>query len=164
MGSVILLNVLASINEKEPKEVVFISCVGSREGRGELRITNYELRTTNSCSERAGNEYCSRVCCMYIAKQAHLVKEHIPDANVTVFYTDVRAFGKGFEEFYWRVKEEGTKYIRRELTEEIKMEKDENGKLKVKTVSEGRTIRRQILSCLQLVLFHERMSLTLRGS
>ncbi len=119
--------------------MVFISCVGSRERRGE--ITNY--RTANSCSERAGNEYCSRVCCMYIAKQAHLVKEHIPDANVTVFYTDVRAFGKGFEEFYWRVKEEGVNYIRRELTDEIKVERDENGKLKVKTVSEGRTIEKE---------------------
>jgi len=129
------------IKGKEPKEVVFISCVGSRE-RGE-EITNYELRTTNSCSKRAGNEYCSRVCCMYIAKQAHLVKEHIPDANVTVLYTDVRAFGKGFEEFYWRVKEEGANYIRRELTDEIKVEKNENGRLRVKTVSEGRLVEKE---------------------
>ncbi|HID20384.1 MAG TPA: CoB--CoM heterodisulfide reductase iron-sulfur subunit A family protein, partial [Methanophagales archaeon] len=90
-----------------------------------------------------GNEYCSRVCCMYIAKQAHLVTEHISDANATVFYTDVRAFGKGFEEFYWRVKEEGVNYIRRELTDELKVEKDENGKLRVKTVSEGRPIEKE---------------------
>jgi len=117
------------INGNEPKEVVFISCVGSREER--------ERR------ESAGNEYCSRVCCMYIAKQAHLVQEHIPDANATVFYTDVRAFGKGFEEFYWRVKEEGVNYIRRELTDDINVEKDENGKLRVKTVSEGRPIEKE---------------------
>jgi len=117
------------INGKEPKEVVFISCVGSREER--------ERR------ESTGNEYCSRVCCMYIAKQAHLVQEHIPDANATVFYTDVRAFGKGFEEFYWRVKEEGVNYIRRELTDDINVEKDENGKLMVKTVSEGRPIEKE---------------------
>ena len=116
------------INGKEPKEVVFISCVGSREKEVE-------------CGK--GNEYCSRVCCMYIAKQAHLVKEHISDANVTVFYTDVRAFGKGFEEFYWRVKEEGVNYIRRELTDEIKVEKEENGKLKVETISEGRIIEKE---------------------
>jgi len=90
-----------------------------------------------------GNEYCSRVCCMYIAKQAHLVREHIPDANATVFYTDVRAFGKGFEEFYWQVKEEGVNYIRRELTDDINVEKDENGKLRVKTVSEGRRIEKE---------------------
>ena len=116
------------INGKEPKEVVFISCVGSREKEVE---------------GGKGNEYCSRVCCMYIAKQAHLVTEHIPDANVTVFYTDVRAFGKGFEEFYWRVKEEGVNYIRRELTDGIKVEKEVNGKLKVKTISEGGTVERK---------------------
>jgi heterodisulfide reductase subunit A len=116
------------IKGKEPKEVVFISCVGSREKEVE---------------GGKGNEYCSRVCCMYIAKQAHLVKEHIPDATVTVFYTDVRAFGKGFEEFYWSVKEEGVNYIRRELTDETKVEKDVNGRLKVKTVSEGRPVEKE---------------------
>jgi len=115
------------INGKEPKEVVFISCVGSREKEVE---------------GGKGNEYCSRVCCMYIAKQAHLVKEHIPDANVTVFYTDVRAFGKGYEEFYQRVKAEGVNYIRRELREGIKVEK-ENGKLKVKALCEGRLVEKE---------------------
>ena len=80
-----------ALNGKEPKEVVFIQCVGSRD-------------------QSVGNEYCSRVCCMYTAKQAHLVKERIPEAEVTVFYTDVRAFGKGFEEFYDRVRGEGVRY------------------------------------------------------
>ncbi len=81
------------IHGKKPKDVVFIQCVGSRD-------------------KTVGNEYCSRVCCMYTAKQAHLVREKIPDANVTVFYMDVRAFGKGFEEFYDRVKHEGIVYRR----------------------------------------------------
>ena len=76
-----------------PKEVAFISCVGSRD-------------------KSVGNEYCSRVCCMYTAKLAHLVKEKIPEANVRVYYMDVRAFGKGFEEFYDRVRREGVRYIR----------------------------------------------------
>ncbi len=116
------------IKGREPKEVVFISCVGSRENpRSEI--------------EKPGNEYCSRVCCMYIAKQAHLVKEHIPDADVTVFYTDVRAFGKGFEEFYQRVRDEGVNYIRRELTDEIRVEK-ENGRLKVSGICEGRYVEK----------------------
>ncbi len=79
--------------EREPREVAFIQCVGSRD-------------------ESVGNEYCSRVCCMYTAKQAHLIKEKIPEANVRVYYMDVRAFGKGFEEFYDRVRREGVKYIR----------------------------------------------------
>jgi heterodisulfide reductase subunit A len=81
------------INGQEPKDVVFIHCVGSRD-------------------KNLGNEYCSRVCCMYTAKQAHLVREKMPEANITVFYMDVRAFGKGFEEFYDRVRMEGARYRR----------------------------------------------------
>jgi len=87
-----------SLNGKEPKDVVFIQCVGSRD-------------------QTVGHEYCSRVCCMYTAKQAHLVEERIPEANVTVFYMDVRAFGKGFEEFYDRVKREGVMYRRGSVSE-----------------------------------------------
>ena len=87
-----------SLNGQEPKEVVFIHCVGSRD-------------------QSVGNEYCSRVCCMYTAKQAHLVKEKLPDANVTVFYMDVRTFGKGFEEFYDRVRREGVRYRRGSVSE-----------------------------------------------
>jgi heterodisulfide reductase subunit A len=94
------------VNGKEPKNVVFIQCVGSR--------------------EKEGNEYCSRVCCMYTAKQAHMVKEKIPDADLTVYYTDVRAFGKGFEEFYNRVKREGVTYKRRELDEKIEVIQNRN--------------------------------------
>jgi heterodisulfide reductase subunit A len=89
------------INGKKTKNVVFIHCVGSRD-------------------KSVGNEYCSRVCCMYTAKQAHLIKEKIPDAKVTVFYIDVRAFGKGFEEFYDRVKQEGIIYIRGNVSEVYK--------------------------------------------
>ncbi len=87
------------INGKKPKNIVFIQCVGSRD-------------------HSVGNEYCSRVCCMYTAKQAHLIKEKIPDAKVTICYIDIRAFGKGFEEFYERVQKEGVIY-RRGLPSEI---------------------------------------------
>ncbi len=83
----------------EPKDAVLISCVGSR-------------------NAQTGFEYCSRVCCMYLAKHAHLLKEKIPTCNITVLYQDVRAFGKGFEEFYSHVKEEGNNY-RRGLASEI---------------------------------------------
>jgi heterodisulfide reductase subunit A len=86
------------INGRRPKDVVFIKCVGSRD-------------------KNLGNEYCSRVCCMYTAKQAYLVKEQIPDANVTIFYIDVRAFGKGFEEFYDQVRMEGIRYRRGNASE-----------------------------------------------
>ncbi len=94
------------INGKEPKKVVFIQCVGSR--------------------DRETNEYCSRVCCMYTAKQAHMVKDKIPDADLTIYYTDVRAFGKGFEEFYNRVQGEGVTYRRRELADPIQINKKGN--------------------------------------
>jgi len=87
-----------SINGKEPKDVVFIKCVGSRD-------------------PHTGVPYCSRICCMYTAKHAHLVRDKIPDARITVFYMDVRAFGKGYEEFYDRVKREGVIYRRGEPSE-----------------------------------------------
>lgn len=83
----------------EPKDAVFLSCVGSR-------------------NKQTGYEYCSRVCCMYLAKQAHLLQEKVPDCNISVLYQDVRAFGKDFEEFYTRVKGEGLSY-RRGLASEV---------------------------------------------
>jgi heterodisulfide reductase subunit A len=86
------------IGGKIPSDVVFIKCVGSRD-------------------QSIGNEYCSRVCCMFTAKQAHLVREKLPDANITVFYMDVRAFGKGYEEFYDRVRNENVIYRRGSVSE-----------------------------------------------
>jgi heterodisulfide reductase subunit A len=97
------------IQGKKPKEVVFIHCVGSRD-------------------KTVGNEYCSRVCCMSTAKQAHLIREHIPDAQITVLYMDVRAFGKGFEEFYERVQKENIIYRRTNPSEVYRR----NGKLVVR--------------------------------
>lgn len=81
------------VEGREPRDVVFIKCVGSRD------------RTV-------GNPYCSRVCCMYTAKQAHLVQQKLPAANITVLYMDVRAHGKGFEEYYDLVRETGVTYRR----------------------------------------------------
>jgi len=81
------------INGQYPKKVVFIQCVGSRD----LSL---------------GLPNCSRVCCMAVAKQAHLAHDRLPGAEITVFYIDVRAFGKGFEEFYDRVRQEGILYRR----------------------------------------------------
>jgi len=86
------------VNGEKPEDVVFIKCVGSRD-------------------PHTGVPYCSRVCCMYTAKHAHLVRDRVPDANITVFYMDVRAFGKGYEEFYDRVKHERVTYRRGEPSE-----------------------------------------------
>ncbi len=75
-----------------PRNVAIIHCVGSR--------------------NKKYNAYCSRVCCMYSLKFAHLIKEKIPNVNVYEFYIDMRAFGKGYEEFAERIKAEGTYVIR----------------------------------------------------
>ncbi len=81
----------------EPKSIAIIHCVGSRD-------KNY-------------NEYCSRVCCMYSLKFAHLVHERLPGAEVYNFYIDIRASGKRYEEFYHRVMEEGANFIRGRVAE-----------------------------------------------
>jgi len=81
-----------SEESESPESVALIHCVGSRD-------ENY-------------NKYCSKVCCMYSLKLAHLVKEKLPDAIVDEYYIDMRAFGKGYEEFYERIKHEGINVIR----------------------------------------------------
>jgi len=79
---------------KHPKRVAFIQCVGSRD-------------------DTVGRPYCSKVCCMYTAKHTILLKEHEPDSKSYVFYIDIRAPGKGYEEFVRRAQEEyGATYIR----------------------------------------------------
>jgi heterodisulfide reductase subunit A len=101
------------VNGKEPKNIFFIQCVGSRD------------KTVN-------NEYCSRVCCMYTAKQAFLVKDRNPEARVTVCYIDIRAFGKGYEEFYEQVQKKGIFY-RKGIPSEIYQR---SGKLVIKAEDE----------------------------
>jgi heterodisulfide reductase subunit A len=78
---------------KIPKTVAFVQCVGSR-------------------SEKTGKTYCSNVCCMNTIKDALLIKEHWPETQIYVFYVDIRAFGKGFEDLYRRAKKEGVIFIR----------------------------------------------------
>lgn len=76
----------------EPKSVAILHCVGSR--------------------DRNHKAYCSRVCCMYALKFAHLIKEKVHDCAVYQFYIDMRCFGKGYEEFYDRLLHEGVKFVR----------------------------------------------------
>ncbi len=98
-------------NGKEPETVAIIHCVGSR--------------------DKNFHEYCSRVCCMYSMKIAHLIKEEIPDAKIYEFYIDIRAFGKGYEEFYRRVLSEGVTFIRGKVAEvtDVAEKPEEEGKL-----------------------------------
>jgi heterodisulfide reductase subunit A len=78
---------------KTPKSVGWIQCVGSR-------------------SEQQGFPYCSRVCCMYATKEASIAKEANPDMDITIYYMDIRAYGKDFQQYYDHAKDLGIKYIR----------------------------------------------------
>ena len=78
---------------KRPKRFYFIQCVGSRD-------------------RQSGARFCSRVCCMYTAKHASIVKDRVRDAEIYVSYIDVRAYSKSYEEFYKSTQEAGVLYIR----------------------------------------------------
>jgi heterodisulfide reductase subunit A-like polyferredoxin len=79
---------------KHPKKIAFIQCVGSRD---------------TSC----GNDYCSSVCCMYATKEAIIAREHDNNIQPTIFYMDIRAYGKNFESYYERAKtESGVRYVK----------------------------------------------------
>jgi heterodisulfide reductase subunit A len=86
-------NLVRPSDRKTPKRIGFIQCVGSR-------------------TENRGNPYCSNVCCMNTIKDSLLIHEHYTDTEVYVFYMDIRAYGKGFEDLYRRSKEIGVHYIR----------------------------------------------------
>ena len=73
-----------------PKKVAFLQCVGSRD---------------------AEHNYCSTACCMYALKEAILIKEKYPDTDVTIFYMDMRAFGKGYHRYYQQAQKLGVKFV-----------------------------------------------------
>ncbi|MFH1131732.1 MAG: CoB--CoM heterodisulfide reductase iron-sulfur subunit A family protein [Pseudomonadota bacterium] len=97
-------------NGQKPRAVGIVHCVGSR--------------------DRRFNEHCSRVCCMYALKFAHLIKEKT-DAEVYNFYIDMRCFGKGYEEFYQRLLEEEVRFVRGRVASitDFPMNEDERGRL-----------------------------------
>ncbi|HJY64212.1 MAG TPA: FAD-dependent oxidoreductase [Ignavibacteria bacterium] len=97
-------------DKKEPRAVAIIHCVGSRD-------INF-------------HKYCSRVCCMYALKFAHLVKDRTK-AEVYQFYIDMRAYGKGYEEFYNRILEEGVNVIRGKAAEVVEQKIHNNEKFLV---------------------------------
>ncbi len=101
--------ILRPSDKKEPKEVVFIQCSGSRDPE-------------NHCA------YCSKICCMYTVKHAMLYKHHVHDGQAYIFYIDIRSGGKGYEEFVQRaVEEDGVLYLRGKVSKIF----EENGKVKV---------------------------------
>ncbi len=119
----------------EPKSIAILHCIGSRD-------TNY-------------HKYCSRVCCMYSLKFAHLLREKLPEAAVYQLYIDMRCAGSGYEEFYERLQEEGVNFIRGKAGEitDTAEKPEEKGKLVV--LVEDTLVRRKrrlavdmvVLSC-----------------
>ncbi|MCK4236984.1 MAG: CoB--CoM heterodisulfide reductase iron-sulfur subunit A family protein [Candidatus Krumholzibacteria bacterium] len=98
---------------REPKSIGIVHCVGSR--------------------DKHYHEYCSRVCCMYALKYAHLIKEKI-NAEVYEFYIDLRCFGKGYEEFYDRLLGEDIRFVRGKVGEitNVPIHPGEEGKLVIR--------------------------------
>jgi heterodisulfide reductase subunit A len=82
-----------------PKRIGFVQCVGSRTVSPDGDLSK-------------GRPYCSNICCMNTVKDSLLLKDHYPDSDISVFYMDIRAFGKGFEDLYRRSREAGVQYIR----------------------------------------------------
>jgi len=100
--------VLRPSDGKIPQRIAWIQCVGSR-------------------SERFGHTYCSTVCCEYAIKQLILTKEHYPEIQATIFFSDMRAYGKGYEDFYNRAKEmEGARFIRKSISTIKENRKNDN--------------------------------------
>ncbi|RJP60734.1 MAG: CoB--CoM heterodisulfide reductase iron-sulfur subunit A family protein [Deltaproteobacteria bacterium] len=95
-------------DKKEPKKIGFIQCVGSRD-------------------LQAGKGYCSSVCCMYAIKEAVVAKEHSGEVEPTIFFMDIRAHGKGFDDYYKRAEEEyGVRFIRCMVSKIVEMPRTKN--------------------------------------
>jgi heterodisulfide reductase subunit A2 len=81
---------------KEPSSIAFVQCAGSRD-------------------KSLGVSYCSRVCCMYAIKQAMLLSGALPMADITIFYMDIRAFGKGYEQFFQNARAMGIEFVKAKI-------------------------------------------------
>jgi len=110
-------------DKKEPKKIAWIQCVGSRNTHG------------------GGNSYCSSVCCTYAIKQAIIAKEHSSGPlDAAIFYIDIRTYGKDFERYYNRAKDEiGVRFIKSKINNVFSG--DEPGSLKIRyTDEQGNTV------------------------
>jgi heterodisulfide reductase subunit A len=107
---------------KEPTTIAYIQCAGSRD-------------------DTLGITYCSRVCCMYAIKQAMLLNGALPLSEITIYYMDIRTFGKGFEQFYQTAKAMGVEFIRGKVAT-IREDEEHNPIVKVELTEEGRIVER----------------------
>ncbi|HMK07810.1 MAG TPA: CoB--CoM heterodisulfide reductase iron-sulfur subunit A family protein [Anaerolineales bacterium] len=108
---------------KEPTSIAYVQCAGSRD----LTL---------------GIEYCSRVCCMVAVKQAMLLSGALPMAEITIYYIDIRTFGKGYEQFYQNAQAMGVEFVRGKVAS-IREDADLNPIVKVELTEEGRVVERK---------------------
>ena len=102
---------------KEPDSIAYVQCAGSRD-------------------ETLGVEYCSRVCCMYAVKQAMLISGSLPLADITIYYMDIRTFGKGYEQFYQNAKAMGVEFVKGKVAK-ITEDENQNPVVRVELIDEG---------------------------
>ena len=105
---------------KEPDSIAYIQCAGSRDAT-------------------LGVEYCSRVCCMYAIKQAMLLAGSLPLADITIYYMDIRTFGKGYEQFFQNAKAMGIQFVKGKVAS-IKEDENQNPVLRIELIDEGSQI------------------------
>ena len=109
--------VVRASDGSHPKKIAFIQCVGSRDTTGD------------------GNDHCSSICCMYSTKEAIIAREHDPEIQPTIFFIDLRAFGKDFEKYYRSAEEQyGIRYQRCMISKVAELQKTKN--LKVKYITD----------------------------
>jgi heterodisulfide reductase subunit A len=106
--------VLRPSDGKIPDSVAYVQCAGSRD-------------------ETLGVPYCSRVCCMYAIKQAMLLSGSLPLADITIYYMDIRAFGKGYEQFYQTARAMGIEFVKAKVAR-IDEQADGNLRLRIERV------------------------------
>jgi heterodisulfide reductase subunit A len=107
---------------KEPGSIAYVQCAGSRD-------------------ESLGITYCSRVCCMYAIKQAMLLNGALPLADITIYYMDIRTFGKGYEQFYQNAKAMGVEFVRGKVAL-IREDENLNPVVKVELTETGEIVER----------------------
>ncbi len=112
-----------------PRKIAVIQCAGSR-------------------STVSGNSYCSSVCCKYAVKDAIVALEHEPDLDITIFFMDMRMYGKGLDAFYERAREAGIKFVRSRISGIVREEETED--LNIKYITEDGTLKEETFNLVVL--------------
>jgi len=108
-------NVLRPGDGKTPDNIAYVLCTGSRDSA---------IENSGCGADCANNPICSQICCMYSIKQAQLLMGALPMADITIYYMDIRAFGKGYEEFFQESKSMGVNFVKGKVA---KIRENENG-------------------------------------